>query len=268
MNWREHLGDVWRNMPVSLRRLTYGLLVAAAVMLALSFVLPPEQQLWAVVGLFALFVVVQGAILVQLGRQRPAVRQARRMFLQEDFEGVIQILEVDREAGQADVVSCTLLGNAYRQLGRLPESEAVLRDAVELDASSPFAAYGLGRTLLAKGQFSDAATWIAQAVAQGGQPVILIELALAQYYAGDTTASLQALLRAEQYHLEPSRMLMAVYLRWRLNELTEQEARTQLAAYSTGLAAWEAESIRFAATPFGGLLSDDVDAIGHLLVEA
>lgn len=267
MKWRDYLGEAWRSMPRSLQRMVYGLLVAAAGLLVLSFVLPPDKQLWAVIGLFGLFVVVQGVILVRLWQQRPAVRQARRLFMQEDFEGVVRVLEADRDAGQSDAVSCTLLGNAYRQLGQLPASETLLREALDHDPASPFAAYGLGRTLLAAGQFGDAAALIGQAVEQGGQPVILIELALAHFYGGDQAAALAALKRSDEYSLEPPRMLMGRYLRWRLGELDDEAARAQLGAQVAGLALWKAEAARFASTPYGVALSADLQTLAALLAD-
>ncbi|MBN2470465.1 MAG: hypothetical protein JXN59_07060 [Anaerolineae bacterium] len=267
MEWRTHLMEGWRNLPGRLRLLVYGVLGASLGLIALAFFLPPEQQLWAVLGLFGLFVAVQGVILTRMWRQRPALRKARQAFLRGDFDTVIALLEAERASAQADAVSLTLLGNAYRQLARLTESEGCLQEALAADPASPLASYGLGRTLLAKGEFDAAARLIGQAIQQGAQPIVYIELALAFYCAGEQPEALAALEKAAAFALEPHRQLMAAYLGWQCGGLEAQVARSRMLNARAGLAMWQAEAARFAATPYGAALGADVARMEGLLAE-
>ncbi len=267
MNWRTHLLEGWQNLPGRLRLLVYGLLGASLGLILLTFILPPEQQLWAVLGLFGLFVVVQGVILWRMGQQRPALRKARRAFLRGDFEAVLRLLEDERAAGQADATSLTLLGNAYRQLGRLSESEDRLQEALAADLASPLANYGLGRTRLARGDYEAAAELIAQALEHGAHPVVRVELALAHHYAGRQAAMLAALEQATPVPLEAHRELLAAYLSWQGGALEAPAARSRMGKAQAGLALWQAEAARFAATSYGAALAQDVERIEAILAE-
>lgn len=268
MNWQIHLVEGWRNLPDRLRLMVFGLLGASLGLILLAFVLPPDQQLWAVLGLFGLFMVVQAVILWRMAQQRPALRKARRAFLRGDFEAVLRILEEERAAGQADVASLTLLGNAYRQLGRLPESEDRLQEALAADPASPLANYGLGRTRLAGGDYESAAGLIAQALEQGAQPVVYVDLALVQHCAGREAEKLAALEKAMSFALEPHRELLAAYLGWQGGALEAQAAQARMRKAQAGLALWQAEAARFAATPYGAALAQDVARMEALLTEA
>ena len=57
------------------------------------------------------------------------------------------------------------LGVVQREAGRLPESEAALRTALELNPSSAMAAAGLGLTLRLEGKFTEARAAYEKAVA-------------------------------------------------------------------------------------------------------
>ena len=264
MKWRAYLQDAWRSLPDQQRRLVYAVLATGIGLSILTFVLPQDQQLWAVLGLFGLFVVVQGVILWGMWQQRPALRKARQAFLRGDFQAAIQLLEDDRAAGRDDAISLTLLGNAYRQVGRLLDSESVLQDAVALEPSSPLATYGLGRTCLVQGNYAGAIQLIEKALERRAQPVILVELALAHYYAGNPAQAVAALDQARDLALEPHRKLMAIYLRWRCQMLMDPSGSDDssppaaLIGAQAGLVAWEAEAARFAGSPYGTALAEDV----------
>ncbi len=268
MTWRDYLRAAWRDLPPGWRRLLVALAMAALGLVLLTFVLPPELQIWPVLALFALFVAVQAAILWRMWRQSPAVRRAQRLYLSGQFEEAARALEEDRLTHRQDVARDTLLGNVYRQLGRLPESETILSEAVEADPGAPYSAYGLGRTLLVMGHFDEAATWIARALRDGGQPTIAADLGYALYLAGKPEAAVQALERAAALELEPHRALMAAYLNWRCGDGAEAELlRRRLARYESGLAVWQAEAERFGHTPYGAALQTDMTAIQGLLEE-
>lgn len=255
----------WRELPARVRRLIEVFGFVSLILVGLSFVGSREVQIAAIVGLFALFIVVQGLILLTLWRQHPEVRRARRLYMAGDFEGAIRMLREAEESTPLDTAGLTLLGNAYRQVGRLDESEQVLVQAHEADPNSPIAAYGLGRTRLAQGRFDEAAALIELALERRAQPTIVADLALAQVYAGQPEAAAQSLRQAAAIELEPHRRLMAVYLQARLSESAPDEAREDLSRYEHGLGLWRAEAARFSATPYGVALAEDIGRIEHLL---
>jgi len=265
MSWRHYLAEGWRRLPGDLRRVIAVAVGVAVVLIALSFLLPPAQQLWAVLALVGVFVFVQGAVLWHFWRLPPALRRARRLFLEGQFEAVIDLLEAERAAGQGDGAASTLLGNAYRQLGRLDRSEAVLREAYAAGPGEPFVTYGLGRTLLAMGRYAEAADLIAQALEHGGQPVIAADLGHALYRAGQPEAAVRALEQAAALALEPHRLLMTRYLLWRLSGADEGDIRARLEPAAAGLELWRAEAARCGATPYGTALAEDVARMERLL---
>ncbi|MBN1963934.1 MAG: hypothetical protein JW910_04775 [Anaerolineae bacterium] len=266
MNWRRQLRLAWGNLPGSIRRLLLAALITAVLLLVLSFAGGHDLQLAAVLGLFALFIAVQAVILWLLWRQNPEFRRARRAYLAEDFAGVIVELEPLEAEGRLDAGGAALLGNAYRQLGRLAESERVLRAAHEADPDSPFPAYGLGRTLFAQGLYTDASALIAHALARRGQPTIVADLGHAQCRAGQHDAALESLRQADRIELEPHRALMTRYLLWRLEgEPADVDIVARLTRYDHGLATWHAEAERFQETPYGAALAADLATIERLL---
>lgn len=266
MTWQAHLRAAWGSLPDGTRRALVIMLVVALGLILLSFVLPPDFQIWAVLALFGLFIVAQAFILWQLGRQSPAVRNGRTLYLQGDFPAAVSVLEADRASGKVDVERDTLLGNTYRQLGDLDESETVLRAAYEADPASPFVTYGLGSTLLAAGRYDEAITLITQALDNGGQSTILFDLGHAQYRAGDLQAAAETLKRANELKLEPHRALLTHYLLWRLaGEPEDDDIGARLAPYEAGLFTWQSVVERFNGTPFGAALTIDVMRMGNIL---
>lgn len=259
MTWSTRLRAAWQDLPADLRRLLIGAVLAGLGLVALAFVGPREVQLAAVAGLIGLFLAVQAIILWRLWRQNPEFRQARRAMLQGDFEEAVRLLEASHIAGKLDPAGETLLGNAYRQLSRLDESERVLRAAHQADPDSPFAAYGLGRTRLAQGDYEEAAALIAHALKQRGPATILADLGHAQYRAGMSAAAQESLARADALELEPHRALLTCYLRWRLSgQPADEDLGKRLRRYAHGLETWRAEAERLRATPYGAALAEDV----------
>ncbi len=266
MTWLSRLQTAWQDLPVDLRRLLIGALLAGLGLVTLAFVGPREVQLVAVAGLIGLFLAVQAIILWRLWRHNPEFRQARRAMLQGNFEEAVRLLEDSRAAGKLDPEGQTLLGNAYRQLSRLDESERVLRAAHEADPDSPFAAYGLGRTLLAQGRYEEAADLIAHALKRRGPATLLADLGHAQYRAGMNAAAQESLARADALELEPHRALLTCYLRWRLEgQPADEDLRKRLRRYDHGLETWRAEAERLRATPYGAALAEDVALLEKLI---
>ena len=267
MAWRGHLRAAWQGLPAWVRRVVIGVAVVALGLVVLTFVGSREVQMAAAIGLFGLFIGVQILILVVMWQRHPEVRQARRMYLTGDFEGAIGVLEAaDATPDGLDTIGLTLLGNAYRQTGRLDESERVLRAAYEIDPDQPIVSYGLGRTLLVDGRYAEAADLIAQALARRGQPVIVADLGHAQYRAGLREDARSSLLRAAKLALEPYRALLVTYLLAQLESAPPQSDLGQrLSAYAQGLDMWRTEAERYRLTPYGMALHEDVTRLEELL---
>jgi Flp pilus assembly protein TadD len=267
MTWRDNLRAAWRDLPDWVRRVVIGVGVAALLLVVLTFVGSREIQIAAVVGLFVLFLGVQALILYVIWQQHPEVRQARRLYLAGDFEAAIGVLEAAEATPRGlDTIGLTLLGNAYRQTGRLEESERVLRAAYETDPDQPIVSYGLGRTLLAGGAYADAAALITQALDRRGQPVIVSDLGHAQYRAGLHEEALRSLRQATKLEMESYRALLVTYLLARLEgEPSGLELQRRLSPHAQGLDVWRAEAARFSTTAYGLAMNEDVTRLDELL---
>lgn len=160
-----------------------------------------------------------------------------------------------------DVNMLTLLGNTYRQLGDVDSSERVLTDAVKLKQNTHFALYGFGRTLLVKGQYSNAADAFRSALDAGAPPIAWLDYAEALYRAGaDNPVLLEALRNGQEAALrEPHRALLAAYLEHRVGDAPTPAP----SLVSQGLAYWQANAERFAHTPYGAALALDVAAMAQ-----
>jgi tetratricopeptide (TPR) repeat protein len=198
-------------------------------------------------------------------RQR-VFAEAQQAFMAGEYEKAAAKLEtllaspdgVDMEQTQ------TLLGNSYRQLGRLVESEAVLWSALESYPKSAFTLYGLGRTMLAQGRFAEAAEHIRTALDQGGRKAMRTELALAYYLAGEADqAAEEAARTARQLGLEPYRVLMVNYILWKTRE--DSRAPVMMERTREGLRYWQAEADRFADTDYGKRLHLEIEAMEAML---
>lgn len=228
--------------------------------LALIFA-PNEWRQIAAIGLVGLIFVMQVIILwANRGMIRPYT-QAQRRFMKGDFEQARTLLEQVRESGKADVRVLTLLGNTYRQLGKLEESEIALRDALDKDSLHPFPLYGFGRTLLSKGNYHEAVTMLEKAV-DAGTTVAQFDLGEAYYRLGqwqEAKASLQAVRPSLQ---EPYRALMADYLLYRMGVGTLPSS----SLIHDGLPYWQETAARLHNTAYGIALIEDIDAM-HILTE-
>jgi tetratricopeptide (TPR) repeat protein len=267
MTWRENLRAAWRGLPARVQRVVLGGGAAALGLVLLTFIGSREVQIAAAIGLFGLFIGLQALILYVIWQQHPEVRQARRMYLAGDFEEAIGVLEAAEATPRGlDTIGLTLLGNAFRQTGRLEESERVLRAAYETDPDQPIVPYGLGRTLLAAGHYADSAALIAHALERRGQPVIVADLGHAQYRAGLIEDARASLLRAAKLEMEPYRALLVIYLLAQLEgEPSGPELQRRLCPYAQGVAMWRTEATRFSTTPYGIALLEDVTRLEELL---
>jgi len=168
--------------------------------------------------------------------------------------------EREAQAKRPPVKSLVLLGNTYRNLGKLAQSRETLEAALERSPDSPFALYGLGKTQLSQGDYPAAIQSIEEALANGAPSSVRFDLAHAHHRHGDTAQTLQTLDALPQLD-EPYRQLFATYLRQRLAGGSAPPADE----IAEGLPFWEAEVERFAHTPYGQALRADVEALRHLL---
>lgn len=220
------------------------------------------------------FVMVGGQLFLLLrnGVIRNDFHQAQSAFMKGDYQTAVRFLQdYLRSQDTPDLKALTLLGNTQRQLGNLDLSERHLREAIDLEPQNAFPLYGLGRTLLAKGKFSEAARFIQQALEQPtSRKSIRVELALALHYAGAESSEIVALCRqtARILRIETHRVLMANYLLYQHldeNRLDERQVAKRIIHHTvSGLAFWQSEAQRHAQTPFGERLKEDIAAIQRL----
>ncbi len=263
--------------------LSGGLALLIAVgLLGLALIGPAEARFGATVGLVGLLVAMQIAILFFRPADRSPLGLARSAFIAGDFEKAASQLE-GLIAAKPSASALTLLGNTYRQLGRLPESQTQLERALNIAPKNPFALYGLGRTALAFGNFDGAAERFDQALSAGAPAAVGCDLGFAEYFAGNFDAALSTLQKTTRLlQVEPYRALLASALLYSLIK-TRQSANPQQSALpvtrsdalsvtlhnmrraADGLAYWQAEAARHQRTPYGQALTAILPDIEQLL---
>lgn len=225
-------------------------LVLLFVALVSALVAPPEVRVPVLGGAGALLLIVELTVLWGNRGMISAFTRAQRLYMEGDFEDVLALLEGVRS--KADARALTLLGNTYRQLGRLAESEAALSEAVDKAPNHYFPIYGFGRTLLSEGRYAEAVDAIQRAVELGAPSVVQNDLGESYYRLGKRDDAVIALHNAAVN--EPHRALMTQYLLYRMGA-GEPPAADVLEA---GMAYWQATAERFRATPYGVALESDV----------
>lgn len=183
---------------------------------------------------------------------------AQRRYLAEDFDGALAILEKAVAEDKADANVLTLLCNTYRQLGRLDESEEVVKKAIAIRPNDHFPRYGFGRTLLIKGQYAEAAGEIQRALEAGAPPIVQIDLGEARYRQGDFAAARTALEAVDTD--EPQRAALRNYLLHRMGG-----SAPDVEVLREGLPYWQEVARRFAQTPYGFAVSEDVEVMETML---
>ncbi len=240
------------------------LLISALVSL---FFVPADTRLPVLLGAAALLIVLQLTVLWGNRDMISAFTRAQRLFIDGDFIAVRDLLESVR--AHADGRVLTLLGNTYRQLGQLHESEAVLSEAVDKAPNHYFPFYGFGRTLLAEGRYAEAVDAILRALELGAPAVVRVDLGEAYYRLDQTEEAAAALDDAVQRvgsgMGEPYRALMVEYLRYRLGHQQAEPPASDL--INAGLPYWQAAAERFRETPYGAALMLDVREMAKLGLE-
>jgi tetratricopeptide (TPR) repeat protein len=225
----------------------------------------PESLRWpATIGAMGLVIVAQVIFMwANRGMVTPFTR-AQRHYLNGEFAAARDLLQALREDGKADVRALTLLGNTYRQLGQLEDSEAVLSEAVDIRPNHYFPLYGFGRTLLVQGRYSAAVETIQRALDNGAEAIVYFDAAEAHYRQGEAEPA-RALLQQAQPHVqhEPHRALMTAYLLYRL----DAGERPAAALIREGLAYWQNQAALFAHTPYGQAVAEDISGLQALIEE-
>lgn len=239
-------------------------LMLLVILVAMAMNAPDDFRHLMWFSVAALVLVVQFVVLWGNRTMIAPYTQARRQFMAGDFVGARDTLRAyldERE--QPSVDALVLLGNTYRNLGQLEDSEAILRKALAMKPSCYFVLYGLGRTLLVRGDYPGAAALIDRALQSGAPSAVLFDLGHAQYRMQDRRA--QETLRQIIVSLpeETHRQLMA---HWWLHQMDGIE-KPDAALIAVGLPFWMAETERFNRTPYGQALQRDVQALRSLSQE-
>jgi tetratricopeptide (TPR) repeat protein len=229
------------------------ILLILAVIVAL--IAPPDARVPVLVGAGLLLIVLEITVLWGNRGMISVFTRSQRLYMEGDLEGARALLESVRP--KADARTLTLLGNTYRQLGQLDESENVLSEAVDKAPNHYFSMYGFGRTLLSEGRYAEAAEAIRRALELGAPPVVQADLGEVYYRLNqpeEAIAALHAANAVQGVPGEPQRALMVGYLLFRLGEATPPALELVL----SGLPYWEAAAERFRDTPYGAALMLDV----------
>ncbi len=246
-------------------------LLLASLLMVLVLFGPVEARLGAAVGLFTMLIGLQLAVLFLRPLDRSAFGTARRAFAEGKFEAAVTQLEtlLNTPKKQADPRILILLGNSYRQLGRLAESQARLGEALRLSPRQPSALYGLGRTVMAQGDFEAAADWFDQALAAGAPPVVGCELGLAEYLASNQAAAiktLQKMTRRLQIETYRAWLINAILLLNVSNESTAAGTlRANIKLNASGRSYWQADADRHQTTDYGQRLRTLLNQIDELV---
>ncbi len=227
-------------------------LVLFVVIVVIAGVGPQELRLPAVIGIIGLMLVLQVLVLWANRDMVTAYTEAQRAYLRGDFEAARAVLEAQGEA--ADARALTLLGNTYRQLGKLEESEQVLGLALAQHPGDQFPLYGLGRTLMAQGRYAEAADRLEAALKGGAPDVVQVDLAEAYYRLDDAEGARRALAALGEVEQEPYRRLIVAMMRWRLGDAPKPDDEL----VREGIAYWQATAERFGHTAYGAAVAADV----------
>lgn len=230
------------------------------VAMALFFIAPDAQRQTVIIGIGALIIVTQ--ILIMWGNRgmMSPLTQAQRAFLRGDMDVTVAQLEPLRASGEADVRALTLLGNAYRQLGRLDESADVLSEAVDNSPNHHYPLYGFGRTLIVQGHYAEGAAYVERALDAGAPAIVRLDLAEARYRQGQIEV-LMVLLPDVDVTDEPHRELLMAFWRWRFADAPPPAHHL----VEAGLPFWQGQAERFVDTPYGVSVAEDVDLLKTLL---
>jgi tetratricopeptide (TPR) repeat protein len=250
----------WDRLSVLALVMTVLLLIVVLFIAAFG---PSTLRQPAIIGIIGLVIMIQVTFMWGNRGMVTPLGTAQQAFMDGDLDTARAILEQERANGKANARALTLLGNTYRQIGLLDESEAVLREALDIQPLHYFPLYGFGRTLLAKGDYETAATAITQALEAGAPPVVQFDLGNIRYRQGLMDEAYQLLTAVRPLVNEPYRVLMADYLLFQLGA-GDSPAHELI---RSGLDYWCASADRCKHTVYGEALTRDIQQLLALLEE-
>jgi tetratricopeptide (TPR) repeat protein len=229
-------------------------LVLLIIVLTALFFAPLNFRQPTLIGVIGLVIIIQIIFMWANRGMVTPFTQAQRFYLAEAFDSARVVLESALDAGKPDSQLLTLLGNTYRQLGMLDESQEVLTKAIELRPFDHFSLYGFGRTLLVRGLYAPAAEAISQALQAGAPPIVQFDLGEARYRQGVADEARLSLELARRLDQEAHRALMTDYLLYKIG-VGEVPPRELI---QSGLPYWQDNAERYRHTPYGKMLMHDV----------
>jgi tetratricopeptide (TPR) repeat protein len=246
-------------------------LIAATLLLLLATAGPPESRLWSALALILLLVVVQVILLFFRPPDRSAFGQAREAFMAGDYASAADQLE-KLTAIRPSARGYTLLGNTYRQLGRMQDSRTAIDRALSFRANDAYALYGRGRLELALGNFEEAAEWFDRALKAGAPGNVACDLGYAEYFLGNLDAAARTLHKTTRImRLEPYRVYLTnAILYGMLRDKSGEAGRIALANLKQaagGAAYWEAEIARHPDSTYAAKLRAVLDGAKELVIE-
>jgi tetratricopeptide (TPR) repeat protein len=251
---------VWEKSTQTAFIMALILLMSACGLLAFA---PQTERLPILIGIGSLITMLQ--LITMWGNRHmvTAYTQAQRHFMAGDFEAACAVLEQERAQGHSDMRALTLLGHSYRRVGKLDASERVLYEALDKSPNHNFPLYGLGRTMLIKGDYERAVEYLKAALAAGAPPITQFDLAEAYFRQGKTEQGrgvLQQIMPvldspAVSQGDESYRTLMAHF--W-------MELPIDRHLLASGLPYWQALAILFATLPYGQAVADEVAVLQRI----
>ncbi len=222
---------------------------------------PEGIRLPATVGVIVLVIVSQGIFMWANRGMVTTLGRAQRDYRNGDFEAAVGVLESLRNDENADYRVLTLLGNTYRQLGQLEESEAVLYEAVNISPDHYFPHYGFGRTLLIGGHYQEAISHFEQALEYAAPSGVRFDLGEALYRYGDFASALEQFRLVQGVkNIEDYRLLMAVYVLCKAQESAPPDSDL----IESGLPYWKNVARLYADTLYGEAVLRDIESITAL----
>lgn len=237
------------------------------VFLVLGFLLSNQtMRIAAIVGAAGALVAAQFVVLWGNRHLLNDFARAQKLYLAGDYAAARELLLRMQAAGGSrrrgnQVREWILLGHVLRNLGDLEGSEALFQQSLQVEPASHFPLYGLGRTLICKGQYAEAVKHLQAALNAGAPAIARFDLGHALYRAGDYEAARQAL--GQTVADDPHRELMRQFLLFRLGMAEAPNADQVHAA----LPLWRKEVEQVGPTPYTEVLTEDLVALEALTNE-
>lgn len=234
------------------------------MMLILGFFGPQPIQIPARAGAFGLLLTIQLVILWGNRRMLSPYHEAQQHFMDGDYKSARDILEQIPLEDKVSVDALILLGNTYRHLGLFEDSEAVINQALELKPDYHFVLYAMGKLALVTGKYEFASNFITKALFHGAPDVVQFDLGHAYYLLGDyqrATHHFTNILSLIQD--EPSQLMLVEYYLYQM----QSSEKPTLRIIQNNLDYWQDEATKYANTPYGLSLQQNVDHLATRLKE-